>query len=60
VRKVPLPQRHPCAADAARQFLDERGVPVSEVRVYQWGRLCSFVDPDGNEWSVHEVPSSSH
>jgi predicted enzyme related to lactoylglutathione lyase len=22
---------------------------------YPWGRFCFFTDPDGNEWSVHEV-----
>jgi predicted enzyme related to lactoylglutathione lyase len=44
-------------ADAACAFLRIRGVSVSEVQEYPWGRFCFFTDPDGNEWSVHEVPS---
>ncbi|MFL6136165.1 MAG: glyoxalase superfamily protein [Nocardioidaceae bacterium] len=46
--------------DDARQahaFLRENGVQPSEVEEYPWGRFCFFRDPDGNEWSVHEVPS---
>lgn len=34
----------------------ERGVKVSDIQEYPWGRFCFFVDPDGNEWSVHEPP----
>jgi predicted enzyme related to lactoylglutathione lyase len=43
-------------ADAAQAFLSARGVEVSEVRTFGWGRFCFFSDPDGNEWSVHEAP----
>jgi predicted enzyme related to lactoylglutathione lyase len=42
-------------ANQAHEFLASRGVQPSEVREYPWGRFCSFADPDGNEWSVHEV-----
>ena len=35
------------------QHLLERGVDVSEVQDYPWGRFCFFSDPDGNGWSVH-------
>ena len=42
-------------ADAARAFLASRGVEVSSVQAYPWGRFCFFSDPDGNGWSVHEV-----
>ena len=42
-------------ADDAFAFLSARGVHVSEVQQYPWGRFCFFADPDGNEWSVHEV-----
>jgi len=42
-------------ADAARAFLVARGVSVSPVQEYPWGRFCFFSDPDGNGWSVHEV-----
>ena len=44
-------------AQAARAFLRSRGVHVSEVQDYPWGRFVFFCDPDGNEWSVHEVRS---
>jgi predicted enzyme related to lactoylglutathione lyase len=43
-------------ADAAHAFLRDRGVEVSEVQTFPWGRFCFFTDPDGNTWSVHEVP----
>jgi catechol 2,3-dioxygenase-like lactoylglutathione lyase family enzyme len=42
-------------AEAAHVFLRDRGVDVSDVRTLPWGRFCSFSDPDGNTWSVHEV-----
>jgi catechol 2,3-dioxygenase-like lactoylglutathione lyase family enzyme len=42
-------------ADAARAFLASRGVDVTGVQAYPWGRFCFFSDPDGNGWSVHEV-----
>jgi predicted enzyme related to lactoylglutathione lyase len=38
--------------------LRARGVRVTEVQDYPWGRFCFFSDPDGNGWSVHEPPSS--
>jgi catechol 2,3-dioxygenase-like lactoylglutathione lyase family enzyme len=40
--------------DAAHTFLRERGVEVSDVQDFPWGRFCFFSDPDGNTWSVHE------
>jgi predicted enzyme related to lactoylglutathione lyase len=42
-------------ADAAHAFLQERGVDVSEVQTFPWGRFCFFSDPDGNRWSVRET-----
>jgi predicted enzyme related to lactoylglutathione lyase len=41
--------------DAARSELVERGVDVSEVQVFPWGRFVFFSDPDGNGWAVQEV-----
>jgi predicted enzyme related to lactoylglutathione lyase len=41
--------------DAARALLFSRGVEVSEVQEYPWGRFCFFSDIDGNKWSVHEA-----
>ena len=43
-------------ADQARAELLERGVAVGDVQEFPWGRFVFFVDPDGNRWSVQEVP----
>ena len=43
-------------ADAARQELADRGVEVSEVEDFPWGRFVFFSDPDGNRWSVQQLP----
>jgi catechol 2,3-dioxygenase-like lactoylglutathione lyase family enzyme len=45
--------------DEVRALLRDRGVEVSEIQEYPWGRFCFFADPDGNGWSVHE-PTSTH
>jgi catechol 2,3-dioxygenase-like lactoylglutathione lyase family enzyme len=42
-------------ADAARAELLERGVEVSEVQDFPWGRFVFFSDPDGNGWSVQQI-----
>ena len=44
-------------ADAARAELLERGVEVGEVQDFPWGRFIFFEDPDGNRWSVQQIPS---
>jgi ketosteroid isomerase-like protein/catechol 2,3-dioxygenase-like lactoylglutathione lyase family enzyme len=41
-------------ADAACAALRDRGVDVTDVQEYPWGRFCFFSDPDGNGWSVQE------
>ena len=43
-------------ADAARAELAARGVDVSEIQEFPWGRFVFFSDPDGNRWSVQELP----
>jgi catechol 2,3-dioxygenase-like lactoylglutathione lyase family enzyme len=43
------------AADA-REELAARGVDVSEVQEFPWGRFVFFADPDGNRWSIQELP----
>jgi catechol 2,3-dioxygenase-like lactoylglutathione lyase family enzyme len=43
-------------ADAARAELVERGVEVSEVQDYPWGRFVFFSDPDGNGWAIQQLP----
>ena len=42
--------------DAARAQLAERGVEVSEVQDFPWGRFVFFADPDGNRWAVQQLP----
>jgi predicted enzyme related to lactoylglutathione lyase len=46
-------------ADAAQTFLRDRGVEVSDIETFPWGRFCFFSDPDGNSWSVHEPPRAA-
>lgn len=41
----------------ARADLVARGVDASEVQEYPWGLFVSFSDPDGNRWSVQEIPN---
>jgi catechol 2,3-dioxygenase-like lactoylglutathione lyase family enzyme len=42
-------------AQAAHDDLAGRGVEVSEVQEFPWGRFVFFKDPDGNGWSVQEI-----
>ncbi len=41
---------------AARAELVERGVEVGEVQEFDWGSFVFFRDPDGNGWSVQQIP----
>ncbi len=42
--------------DEARAELVSRGVVVTEVDEMQWGRFVFFADPDGNAWTLQEMP----
>jgi catechol 2,3-dioxygenase-like lactoylglutathione lyase family enzyme len=42
-------------AAAARKELAGRGVDVTEVQEFPWGRFVFFSDPDGNKWAVQEI-----
>ena len=44
------------SAEQAHAELSARGVEVSDVQDFPWGRFVFFADPDGNRWSVQEVP----
>jgi len=44
-------------AEAARGELAARGVPVSDVQEFPWGRFVFFNDPDGNGWALQELPA---
>ncbi len=45
------------SAEEARTELSERGIDVGGVQDFPWGRFVFFSDPDGNRWSVQEIPS---
>jgi predicted enzyme related to lactoylglutathione lyase len=44
-------------ADAAHDDLASRGVQVSDVQDFPWGRFVFFQDPDGNAWAVQQIPA---
>jgi catechol 2,3-dioxygenase-like lactoylglutathione lyase family enzyme len=46
-------------ADATRNELAGRGIEVSDVDEQPWGRFVYFSDPDGNAWSLQELPDWS-
>jgi catechol 2,3-dioxygenase-like lactoylglutathione lyase family enzyme len=42
---------------AVRAELVERGVAASEVDEQPWGSFVFFSDPDGNTWSLQQLPA---
>ena len=40
----------------AREELVERGVEVSDVQEFPWGKFVFFADPDGNAWALQQIP----
>jgi catechol 2,3-dioxygenase-like lactoylglutathione lyase family enzyme len=42
---------------AARDELVSRGLEVGEVQDFPWGSFVFFGDPDGNSWSVQQIPA---
>jgi catechol 2,3-dioxygenase-like lactoylglutathione lyase family enzyme len=43
--------------ESAHADLLGRGVPVSDVQDFPWGRFVFFSDPDGNGWAVQQLPA---
>jgi catechol 2,3-dioxygenase-like lactoylglutathione lyase family enzyme len=43
----------------AKAAFEGRGLEVGEVQDFPWGRFVFFNDPDGNAWSVQELPNRS-
>ncbi len=43
--------------EAAREELAGRGVEVSEIQDFPWGRFVFFSDPDGNRWAMQQIPN---
>lgn len=41
--------------EAAHAELKGRGVEVSDVQEFPWGRFVFFADPDGNRWNVQQI-----
>ena len=46
-------------ARAARDELAGRGVDVSDVQDFPWGRVVFFSDPDGNRGAVQEIQAQA-
>ena len=44
-------------ADAVYAHLRERGIEAEGVTELGWGRFVFFRDPDGNRWSLQELPA---
>jgi catechol 2,3-dioxygenase-like lactoylglutathione lyase family enzyme len=43
-------------ADAARAHLIAAGVEASDVEELDWGLFVRFADPDGNAWTLQQLP----
>jgi catechol 2,3-dioxygenase-like lactoylglutathione lyase family enzyme len=43
--------------EAAHAELAGRGVEVSEIQEFPWGKFVFFSDPDGNGWAVQATSS---
>lgn len=41
--------------EAAHEHLSGRGIEVSDVQDFPWGRFVFFTDPDGNGWAVQQI-----
>jgi catechol 2,3-dioxygenase-like lactoylglutathione lyase family enzyme len=44
------------SADEALADLERRGIDAAGVDEQPWGRFVHFADPDGNTWSVQQLP----
>src|ERR1051326_208447 len=42
--------------EVAHRELRDRGVAVSDIDDQAWGRFVYFSDPDGNRWSIQQLP----
>jgi catechol 2,3-dioxygenase-like lactoylglutathione lyase family enzyme len=41
---------------AVRQELKEKGVDISDIDEQPWGSFAYFKDPDGNGWTLQQLP----
>lgn len=44
------------SAESARDELIAAGVDASPTDVQPWGIFTTFADPDGNRWTIQELP----
>ncbi|HEU0183332.1 glyoxalase superfamily protein [Agromyces sp. NPDC004153] len=44
-------------ADAALEQLRAKGVDAEGVDEQAWGRFVTFRDPDGNRWTLQQLPA---
>ena len=44
------------SADDALAHLTEKGIAANGVNDLAWGRFVDFTDPDGNAWTLQELP----
>ena len=44
---------------AAHDDLAGRGVEVSDVQDFPWGKFVFLADPDGNRWAIQQIPPRS-
>lgn len=42
--------------EEAHRHLGGHGVAVSEIDDQPWGRFVYFSDPDGNRWTIQQLP----
>ena len=45
--------------EAAHAELSGRGVDVSDIQDFPFGRFVFFSDPDGNGWAVQQIPAQT-
>ncbi|SRR6266545_7446680 len=43
--------------EAAHADLVAHGVEAGDIQDLAWGRFVYFTDPDGNSWSVQQIPA---
>jgi catechol 2,3-dioxygenase-like lactoylglutathione lyase family enzyme len=43
-------------AQAAHDRLVKAGIRATDVQVMPWGSFVFFEDPDGNKWSIQQLP----
>ncbi|WP_416385006.1 VOC family protein [Tersicoccus mangrovi] len=43
--------------DEALAHLRDHGVDAQGVEELAWGRFVTFADPDGNTWTLQQLPS---